>query len=57
MESIIALVFFQPSPGHSIISTNLELYIHVSPGLQQTAVMNFDKLVNIRCEKETVEKY
>jgi integrase len=41
--------------GHATISTTLDLYSHVSPGLQEAAAIGFDKLIN-RKEKETVRK-
>ena len=31
--------------GHATISTTLDLYSHVAPGLQQTAAEGFDKMV------------
>ena len=43
--------------GHATISTTLDLYSHVSPGLQQAAAESFDKLLNGKCEKETVENH
>ena len=41
--------------GHATISTTLDLYSHISPGLQEAAAIGFDKLVNRR-EKETIQK-
>jgi integrase len=41
--------------GHATISTTLDLYSHVSPGLQEAAAIGFDKHVNRR-EKETIKK-
>lgn len=41
--------------GHATISTTLDLYSHVSPGLQEAAAIGFDKHVNRR-EKETINK-
>jgi integrase len=41
--------------GHATISTTLDLYSHVSPGLQEAAAIGFDRLIN-RNEKETVKK-
>ncbi len=41
--------------GHATISTTLDLYSHVSPGLQEAAAIGFDKLVNQR-EKEVINK-
>jgi integrase len=40
--------------GHATISTTLDLYSHVSPGLQQAAAEIFDKMLNGRREKEAV---
>ena len=34
--------------GHASISTTLDLYSHVSPGLQQAAAEGFDKLLPVR---------
>ena len=42
--------------GHATISTTLDLYSHISPGLQETAAIGFDKMVLSRREKEAVEK-
>ena len=39
--------------GHATISTTLDLYSHVSPGLQQAAAEGFDKVLPVR-EKETI---
>jgi len=41
--------------GHATISTTLDLYSHISPGLQEAAAIGFDKLVNRR-EKEAINK-
>ena len=41
--------------GHATISTTLDLYSHISPGLQEAAAIGFDKLIN-RKEKEAVRK-
>jgi integrase len=41
--------------GHATISTTLDLYSHISPGLQEAAAIGFDKLVNRR-EKDAVRK-
>ncbi len=43
--------------GHAAISTTLDLYSHVSPGLQQAAAESFDRLLNGRHEKEAFEKH
>ena len=43
--------------GHATISTTLDLYSHVSPGLQQAAAESFDKLLNGRCENVAVENH
>ena len=42
--------------GHSNIGITLDLYSHISPGLQEAAAIGFDKLVN-RCEKEAIKKF
>jgi len=41
--------------GHATISTTLDLYSHISPGLQEAAAIGFDKLVNRR-EKDAIKK-
>jgi integrase len=41
--------------GHAIISTTLDLYSHVTPGLQEAAAAGFDKMVLSRREKEVVK--
>jgi integrase len=43
--------------GHATISTTLDLYSHVSPGLQQAAAEGFDKMVLSRGENEAVENH
>jgi integrase len=47
--------------GHATISTTLDLYSHVAPGLQEAAAAQFDKLVspkyNNTSENEAVEKH
>ncbi len=43
--------------GHATISTTLDIYSHVTPGMQRQAVESFDKLLNTRREKEAVEKH
>ena len=43
--------------GHATISTTLDLYSHVAPGLQQAAAESFDKILKPRREKETIENY
>ena len=43
--------------GHATISTTLDLYSHVSPGLQQAAAEGFDKMVLSKREKEAVEDH
>ena len=40
--------------GHATISTTLDLYSHVSPGLQQAAAEGFDKLLNGKRENVVV---
>jgi len=42
--------------GHATISTTLDLYSHISPGLQEAAAVGFDKMVLSNREKQTVEK-
>jgi integrase len=42
--------------GHATISTTLDLYSHVAPGLQEAAAAGFDKMVLPRRETETIEK-
>jgi len=41
--------------GHSTISMTLDIYSHVTPGLQEAAAKSFDTLVNPDREKELVE--
>ena len=41
--------------GHATISTTLDLYSHVTPGLQEAAAAGFDKMVLSRREKEVVK--
>lgn len=41
--------------GHATISTTLDLYSHVTPGLQQAAAEGFDKMVLPKREKEAAE--
>ncbi|MFC1940960.1 site-specific integrase [Chloroflexota bacterium] len=43
--------------GHATISTTLDLYSHVAPGLQETAAVGFDKMMLPKREKATVENY
>lgn len=43
--------------GHATISTTLDLYSHVTPGLQEAAAAGFDKMVLPKREKEAVEKH
>jgi integrase len=42
--------------GHATISTTLDLYSHVTPGLQEAAAAGFDKMVLSRREKDVVKK-
>ena len=42
--------------GHATISTTLDLYSHVAPGLQEAAAIRFDELIILKREKEVVEK-
>jgi integrase len=41
--------------GHSTIQMTLDTYSHVTPGLQQAAAESFDKLLNLKREKEAIE--
>jgi integrase len=41
--------------GHATISTTLDLYSHVAPGLQQAAAEGFDKMVLPKREKEAIK--
>jgi len=41
--------------GHATISTTLDLYSHVTPGLQEAAAAGFDKMVLSKREKEAVK--
>ena len=41
--------------GHATISTTLDLYSHVTPGLQEAAAAGFDKMVLPKRGKEAVE--
>ena len=43
--------------GHATISTIIDWYSHVSPGLQQAAAEDFDTMVILKREKEAVEKH
>ncbi len=47
--------------GHASIAITLDTYSHVTPGLQEAAAAQFDKLVspkyNNTTENEPVEKY
>jgi len=43
--------------GHATISTTLDLYSHVAPGLQEAAAAGFDKMVLPRRENEAVENH
>ena len=40
--------------GHATISTTLDLYSHIAPGLQEAAAVGFDKMVLPRHENEAV---
>lgn len=42
--------------GHATISTTLDLYSHVSPGLQQAAAESFDKIVLSQHKDKADEK-
>jgi integrase len=41
--------------GHATISTTLDLYSHVTPGLQQTAAKGFDKMLSVKRENEAIK--
>jgi integrase len=43
--------------GHSTIAMTLDTYSHVTPGLQQAAAENFDKLLNPKRENEPVKNH
>jgi integrase len=43
--------------GHATISTTLDLYSHVAPGLQQLAAEGFDNLVSSRHETGAPQKF
>jgi integrase len=43
--------------GHATISTTLDLYSHVTPGLQEAAAAGFDKMVLPKRENEAVESH
>jgi len=43
--------------GHATISTTLDLYSHVSPGLQRVAAESFDKLLNGRRDNVAVDNH
>ena len=42
--------------GHASIQITLDTYSHVAPGLQEAAAARFDDLLNVKPEKEAVEK-
>jgi len=42
--------------GHATISTTLDLYSHVAPGLQEAAAESFDRLLNGGRENGVAEK-
>jgi len=41
--------------GHASISTTLDIYSHVTPGMQRQAADGFDKLLNVRHENKVFE--
>ena len=43
--------------GHATISTTLDLYSHVAPGLQEAAAMRFDEVLGPRHLNEAVENH
>jgi integrase len=42
--------------GHSSITTTLDVYSHVAPGLQEAAANRFDELIKLVPKKEAIEK-
>ncbi|MFC1908934.1 hypothetical protein ACFLXD_03625 [Chloroflexota bacterium] len=40
--------------GHATISTTLDLYSHVAPGLQEAAANKFDDILSIRDNNNSV---
>ena len=43
--------------GHATISTTLDLYSHVAPGLQEAAASGFDEMKFSKREKAVVENH
>ena len=43
--------------GHSTIAMTLDVYSHVTPGLQEAAAENFDKLLNPEPENAAVTNH
>ncbi len=42
--------------GHSSIAMTLDVYSHVTPGIQQAAAMSFDSLLGRDTTKDTVKQ-
>jgi integrase len=43
--------------GHATIEMTLDVYSHVTPGLQEAAAQSFDRLLNPEREKEPVANH
>jgi integrase len=43
--------------GHSNIGMTLDIYSHVTPGLQEAAAERFENIVNLRRENRLVEEF
>jgi integrase len=43
--------------GHATISTTLDLYSHVTPGLQEAAAKRFDEVLGTKLEEKAVETH
>jgi integrase len=46
----------QEHPGHSTIAVTLDIYTHVSPGLQEAAAKRFDEALQLRHNEGTAER-
>ena len=53
----VHLKVVQERLGHATISTTLDLYSHVTPGLQQAAAEGFDKMLSAKRENEAIKKF
>jgi integrase len=42
--------------GHGSVAMTLDLYAHVSPGLQQAAAHGFDKVLGVVGERAEIEE-